>query len=135
MAENAAEKERRRVEGAGERVLLAALEMDSHRIAPALVEAGIVKATPRPRDTPDPRAKAQDRAEKEALKLLDVREGGGVMVYVVIGQAKAEDADGAVEGVLGENAEGLFRAVPAPNWRTGGVNREPETRIVSKPLD
>lgn len=117
-------KRSRQIKDAGERTVLAAVEYDSQEVACKLATAQGI-------DISKLDKAGVEKAVKPFLDRLDVLEGGGVLVWVKVGQVKADAREEAVDEVVGADVPGSFRAPNASAWR-GQINRKPPTQV---PLD
>lgn len=133
MAEEKAPKPKkpREIRDAGQRLVFAALTMDSQEIARRLAQS--MQLPPLP-GTPVPSDKEKQAEVDSALKLLDVQEGGAVTIWVQVGPvidgspSKPEAVERAVDQPLGREAPGRFRAPTVTHWRGEDV-RIPPTAV------
>jgi hypothetical protein len=115
----------REIKDAGQRTVLASIELDSHEIAARLAE----RAGHDIRKMKD--EKDREKAIKPFLDMLEVLDGGGTTLWVKLGQVEADTREAAVNSILGPDVPGSFRAPNASAWR-GQINRKPPEQI---PLD
>ncbi len=106
-----------------ERVVLAGVRMDSQKAALLLVEAGFGQTANDvlAADEKDRKAKLVD----QALKALNVEDGGGVTVYIEIGVAHNGDKRKAIEACVGEGTLGTYRAPSRKAWKDGVRKKSP----------
>lgn len=117
MAEKKKQKKPRQVKDAGERVVLVGLPAEPMWLAEALVSMR----------EPDFVDAEVTKAAKELVKSLPV-EDGKVMVWANLGQIEAGGIKAAVNGLVGIDVPGAFRAPPAAGWREQ-LNRKRPAQI------
>ena len=122
--ESTKSKKTREVKDSGQRTVLAAVEYDSHEVAAKLAEAQGIKIDEMEQADPE-------KGINPFLAQLDVLEGGGVLLWVKLGQVEASTREQAIDAVVGPEVPGSFRAPNASAWR-GQINRKPPTQV---PLD
>lgn len=111
-------KKPRKIPDAGERTVLVAVEVDAHGIAIQLAEQRGI----------DLKGKGKadiEKALKPILASLGINDGGGLNVWVKLGQVKADTREEAILEVLGGEVPGEYRAPNASAWRGGKRYKQP----------